>query len=111
MGILTYAGRTYELEDRLLAHLKIAIAAKLRLGQGFLLSWPVPGDQSSGRVSLWLSPGTPLAFEFRGSKPPELNRVWLQALERSSQGLRGMTVMPEQDASEYLEAAGGATAP
>lgn len=111
MGTLYYAGSPYEIEDRLLAHLKIAITTKLRLGEGFLLSWPIPADRGSGRVSLWLSPAIPLDFVFRGSKPPALSREWLEALERSSHGIRGMIAIPEHEVTEYLAAAGRPAAP
>jgi len=112
MGLLVYAGsESYEIEDRVLAHAKIAITSKLRRNECFLLNWSVPASSGSGRVSIWLSPAIPLQFRFSGSKPPELNRVWLEALERSSTGVRGMLLMGEDEAGQYLQAAGGATAP
>lgn len=111
MGYLIYGATTeYEIDDRVLAHLKIAIIAKLRLQESFLVNWTVPPEYGSGRLSIWVAPGIPLQFRFSGSKAPELNRVWLDALARSSHGLRGMVVMKEDEAQEYLEAAGSATA-
>lgn len=108
MGYLIYgAGAEYEFDDRVLAHLKIAIVAKLRLQESFLINWTIPSGAGGGRTSLWLSAGIPLQFRFAGSKPPELNRVWLDALARSSHGIRGMVVMGEDEAAEYLKAAGG----
>ncbi|AYG03576.1 hypothetical protein D7I44_08550 [Gryllotalpicola protaetiae] len=111
MGTLTYAGFDYRIEDRLLAHLKIAIAAKLRVGEAFLLNWQIPVDEGSGRVSLWISPDIPLSFRFSGSKPPEMNRRWLDALARSAHGIRGMVVMNEDQAAEYVAKAGSPAAP
>lgn len=111
MGYLIYgSGTDYEFDDRVLAHLKIAIVAKLRLQESFLINWSVPSDAGSGRISLWISPAVPLQFRFAGSKPPELNRVWLDALARSSHGIRGMVVMGEDEAIEYLKAAGAPSA-
>lgn len=111
MGYLIYgAGAEYEFEDRVLAHLKIAIVAKLRLQESFLLNWSIPAEAGSGRASLWLSPNVPLQFRFSGSKPPELNRAWLDAMARSSHGIRGMVVMGEHEAEEYLKAAGAPSA-
>lgn len=111
MGYLVYgSGTEYEFDDRVLAHLKIALVAKLRLQESFLLNWVVPSDRGSGRVSVWISPGIPLQFHFSGSKPPELNKVWLDALARSSHGIRGMVVLREEDAQEYLNSAGAPTA-
>ncbi|KQV04987.1 DUF7882 family protein [Leifsonia sp. Root112D2] len=107
MGYLIYgAGAEYEIDDRVLAHLKIAVVAKLRLQESFLLNWSLSPSDGSGRVSLWLSPSIPLQFRFSGSKPPELNRLWLQALAHSSHGSRGMILMAEAEAEAYLEEVG-----
>jgi hypothetical protein len=104
MGYLIYgAGAEYEIEDRALAHLKIAVVAKLRLQESFLLNWSLSPSDGSGRVSLWLSPSVPLQFRFSGSKPPELNRLWLQALAHSAHSGRGMILMSEDDVEAYLE--------
>ncbi|MFC4242494.1 hypothetical protein ACFOYW_03835 [Gryllotalpicola reticulitermitis] len=108
---MTYAGNRYEFEDRLLAHLKVAIAAKLRLREGFLLNWQIPAGEGAGRVSLWLSPDVPISFQFGGSRSPELSRIWLDALSRSSHGIRGMVALGEQEAADYLQKAGGSSAP
>jgi hypothetical protein len=101
----------FEFDERTLAHLKIAMAAKLRVRESFLLNWAVPAERGSGRMSLWISPEVPLIFVFHGSKPPQLNKTWLDALSRSAHGIRGMTVMPEDEAEAYLRAAGSPAAP
>jgi hypothetical protein len=104
MGYLIYgAGAEYEIDDRVLAHLKIAVVAKLRLQESFLLNWSLAPSDGSGRVSLWLSPSIPLQFRFSGSRPPELNRMWLQALAHSAHSTRGMILMAEDEATAYLE--------
>lgn len=106
MGYLIYgSGAEYEIDDRTLAHLKIAIVVKLRLQESFLINWTVPAEEGSGRVSLWVSPAIPLQFRFSGSRPPELNRTWLEALALSSHGTRGMVVMPESDAEGFVASA------
>jgi hypothetical protein len=108
VGYLVYGSSAeHEVEDRALAHLKIAIVAKLRVQESFLINLTIPAERGSGRVSLWISPGIPLEFRFSGSKPPELNRVWIDAMSRSSHGVRGMVLMGEHEAAEYLKAAGG----
>lgn len=104
MGYLIYgAGAEYEIDDRVLAHLKIAIVAKLRLQESFLLNWAQSPSEGGGRVSVWLSPAVPLQFRFSGSRPPELNREWLQALAHSSHGSRGMVLMGEDEVGPYLD--------
>ncbi|GAA4184406.1 hypothetical protein GCM10022288_05080 [Gryllotalpicola kribbensis] len=105
------ANDAYEFDERTLAHLKIAMTAKLRVRESFLLNWVVPSEKGSGRMSLWISPEVPLVFVFHGSKPPQLNKVWVDALARSAHGIRGMTVMPEAEAESYLRAAGSPAAP
>jgi hypothetical protein len=111
MGTLTYAGVDYTIDDRVLAHLKIAITAKLRVGEAFLLNWAIPATEGSGRISLWISPQISLTYRFAGSKPPELNRRWIDALTRSSHGIRGMVMMDEGEAIEYVAKAGSPAAP
>jgi hypothetical protein len=112
MAQLIYgAGVSYEFDERTLAHLKIVIASKLRQREPFLLNWQIPTEQGSGSRTLWFAPDIPIAFRFRDQKPPQLNRVWLEALTRSAYEPAGMTVIPEAAAEEYLRAAGPAAAP
>ncbi|GAB3808790.1 hypothetical protein GCM10028798_35410 [Humibacter antri] len=100
MGYLVYNDRAqYRFDDRTLSHLKIAITSKLRLQEGFLLSWRVAPEDGGGRISIWLSPSIQLQFLFNEPAPPPLNPQWLEALARSSHGLRGMVVMAENEAA------------
>jgi len=102
MGYLHYGGlHEYEFEDRTLAHLKLAITAKLRRQESFLLSWVNPPEKGGGRVSLWLSPSIPLAFRFSGSRPPTLNRDWLDLMIELSNTPRGLQLISEQDAERH----------
>lgn len=94
MGALIYDGNEVEFDDRLLAHLHVAIVQKLRHGESFVLSWRERND-TGGRSSLWLHPSIPLYFRFSGSKPPTLNREWVHALVMSSNSPHGLVVMPE----------------
>jgi len=97
MGYLTYGGsQEYEFEDRTLAHIKVAITMKLRRQESFLLSWSNSPERGGGRTSLWLSPHIPLTFRFSGSRPPQLNKEWLEVLSELSNTARGLTVVPEQ---------------
>lgn len=99
MGYLVYNDRAqYRFDDRTLSHLKIAITSKLRLQEGFLLSWRVAPEDGGGRISIWLSPAIQLQFLFNEPVPPPLNPKWLESLSRSSHGTRGMVVMTEDEA-------------
>jgi hypothetical protein len=101
MGYLVYGdGTEYEIDDRALAHLKIVIGSKLRRQEGFFVSWEHRPEDGSGRVSVWVSPAIPLQFRFVGSKPPQLNRHWLEVLADSSFGPRGLHLVTEADADK-----------
>lgn len=104
MGHLVYgAGTSYDFDDRALAHVKVAVGAKLRRQESFYVSWVVPVSEGSGRVSIWLSPSIPLQFHFRDKRPTQLNRVWLKALELTAMSDRGMVVLDEEEAEAYVQ--------
>jgi len=98
MGTLTYGDvQRFEFEDRLLAHVKLAIVTKLLRHESFLLNWTVPAEQGSGRVSLWISRETLLTFRFVGSRPPAINVRWVEALTLTSARTGGMQLMAEDE--------------
>jgi hypothetical protein len=98
VGILYYggSGTPIGIEDRALAHLKIAITTKLRRGESFTLSWRHPDDQPGGRSTLWLHASIPLRFVFDAPEPPELSRQWIEDLMRSANSTGGIHLVPEQ---------------
>ncbi|MEL4318339.1 hypothetical protein WJX64_04935 [Leifsonia sp. YIM 134122] len=103
MGSLIYgAGTTYSLDDRTLAHLRVATGARLRRHESFYLSWSVPPEHGSGRITIWVSPSIPLQFHFVSSHPLALNRTWLMALNASADSDRGMTLMSESEAEDFI---------
>lgn len=98
MGQLIYGpGTVYEMDDRTLAHVKVAVVTKLRRQETFLLSWSHPVEHGSGRVSLWISVMVPLQFQFSGSRPPVINRAWAMAMMETSHSDRGVVVVSETD--------------
>lgn len=104
MGFLIYAGKSeYEFEDRVLAHLKVAVGMKLRRQESFFLSWSNPVEHGSGRLSLWVSPGIPLVFRFSGSRAPELNPAWLEVLNDLSHTPRGLIMISENEAENHAK--------
>jgi hypothetical protein len=84
-----------EIDDRILAHLKVVILAKLRRGESFAFSWETPPGEGSGHSSIWLNPAVPLQFEFAGSRDPHLNRTWLEQLVQLANSPAGLRVIPE----------------
>lgn len=96
MGLLIYGPGASEIEmdDRLLAHLRIVILTKMRNHESFSLSWRVDPGQGSGRETLWVHPSIALRFRFYGSRPPSINRAWIDLMTKAAN--RGdLRIMPE----------------
>jgi len=98
VGTLYYgdSGTPIGIEDRALAHLKVAIITKLRRGESFTLSWRHTDDQARGRSTLWLHASIPLRFVFDESEAPDLSRKWIEDLMRSANSTGGIQLIPEQ---------------
>lgn len=111
MGYLTYAGEDYEFEDRLLAHVKIAMASKLRRNESFFLNWKADPSAGMGRFSLWISPSIPLTFRFSGSRPPEMNQTWLEIMAEQSHTPGGLIIMTEAEAAQIAQKRAAANVP
>lgn len=99
MGTLLYgtSGTEIAFDDRALAHLQIVITAKLRRREGFIFSWTSAPGAGSGRSAIWLDPSSTLFFRYFGSRPPIINREWIEVLAASSNNPGGLvfTVEPE----------------
>lgn len=94
MGYLFYANtdQPIEVSDRLLAHIKVVTATKLRRGESFTLSWRHPEDIPGGRSTIWMHPAIPLRFVFTTAEPEMLNPVYLKELANSANSSGGLTV-------------------
>ena len=92
MGTLFYgSGRTrIRVDDRVLAHLKAVTTAKLRRGEGFLLSWIDSADAGHGRSSVWIHPTCDLHYKFDGGTPPKLDPAILDEMNVESMQARGI---------------------
>ncbi len=91
--IYDFAGSSVEIDDRTLAHLRIVIMNKLRRSESFMFDVE-PGD-GSGRRSFWVSPSVPIQFHFFGSRPPRINREWVEELMMVAGGAHGLSIVPE----------------
>jgi len=69
MGMIEYnsARPAIEVDDVVLAHLKIVIATKLRRQECFMMTWP-SGRKRGGRLSAWIHASIPLVMEFDGDR-------------------------------------------
>lgn len=84
-----------EFEDRVLAHLERVITSKLRRNESFTFTWRDDISLGGGRTTVWLHPSSNILFKFHGSRPPQLNRDWLQALTEVAAGPHGLYIVPE----------------
>lgn len=105
VGTLYYgdSGTPIGIEDRALAHLKVAIITKLRRGESFTLSWRHADEQPRGRSTLWLHASIPLRFVFDEPEPPELSRKWIEDLMRSANTTGGILLIPEHLDTDPIE--------
>ena len=95
-----YYGTTTEpisIEDRLLAHVKVVVATKLRRGESFTLSWTHGPGQEVGRSTVWLHPSIPLRFVFDEPEPALLSRAWIEALANSANSSGGLLLVDEPE--------------
>jgi hypothetical protein len=97
MGKLTYGSAVLviDFDDRLLAHLQMVIATKLRRGESFAFSWRDDAAVGDGRTTIWLHPALPLVFKYSGSRQPAINRAWVEALLQAANSSAGLHVVPE----------------
>lgn len=110
MGTLRYEVEEFAFEDRVLAHVQIVIGTKLRRGENFFLTWSLPTSAGSGRHALWIDKGIPIHISYSGSRPPVINREWVEALIRSS-ATGSVHVSEEPTGSEGPEGAEASAAP
>lgn len=98
MGTIYYGGSAtpIHIDDRVLAHLKVVVATKLRRGESFTVSWQHPEGEARGRSTIWLHPSIPLRFVFDDPEPTELNRAWIEELAQSASSSGGILLTEEQ---------------
>jgi hypothetical protein len=93
MGYLFYGNTAepIEIPDRLLAHLKVVVATKLRRSESFTLSWRHTEDIPGGRSTIWLQPSIPLRFVFH-SDSETLDPELLTRLAHAANTSQGLTI-------------------
>ena len=100
MGRFIYdtIANSVDLEDRTLAHLRIVFMNKLRRAEPFMFD--VELNDGTGRRSFWIHPSIPMQIHFNGTRPPRINRIWIDELMRSASGPNGLSIMPEPPEEE-----------
>lgn len=98
MGQLHYGNSDTRIEipDRLLAHLKVVIATKLRRNESFMMSWTA----DDGRSSIWLQPSIPLRFVFETADMEVLNPVAVRDMANAATSSAGLIVALDQEIPE-----------
>lgn len=93
MGKLVYGSgnRSFDIEDRALAHLRVVFMNKLRRGEPFMFHHSEPHVS----CSVWMHPSVPLVFQFHGSRQPTMNREWVEALMQEASSPNGLRLLPE----------------
>ena len=98
MGYMVYDSSTMiTFEDRVLAHLEVVIVSKLRRKESFALSWRETAENGDGRSTVWIDPSIPLRFRFSGSRPPTLDRDWIERLAAAAASSSGLIAVDEDD--------------
>jgi len=94
MGYLHYGSSSepIEIPDRLLAHIKVVIATKLRRNESFTLSWQHPAHQTPGRSTIWLQPSIELRFVFGSVEAEKLDSALLQQFANAANSSGGLIV-------------------
>ncbi len=79
-------------DDRMLAHVKVVVATKLRRGESFTLSWTHGPDEPVGRSTIWLQPAIPLRFVFESEQPESLDQNLLKRMANDANSSRGLSL-------------------
>ncbi|OIJ33737.1 MULTISPECIES: DUF7882 family protein [unclassified Microbacterium] len=96
MGRFIYEGSTkVEVEDRALRHLQLVMTAKLRRGEPFPYTWKEDASIGGGRITVWIHAGSSMVFKYVGSRQPEVNRAWVDALAYTANSPNGLYLVPE----------------
>lgn len=103
MGYLYYgaSNQAIEMPDRLLAHIKVVTATKLRRSESFTLSWQHREGDPMGRTTIWLQPAIELRFVFSSAETEKLDSALLQKFANQAGSSAGLVV----DLAEFDEVA------
>lgn len=96
MGYLTYANSAVaiEIEDEMLAHLRMVAITKLRRGESFALTVPTTG---TARATLWIQASIPIQFET--DKDVDLRRPLLVSMMEAANTSGGLDLADQRFAS------------
>ncbi|MBT9606694.1 hypothetical protein [Microbacterium sp.] len=91
------------IDDRVLAHVKVVVATKLRRGESFTLSWTHGVDEPGGHSTIWLQPAIPLRFVFDSEQPESLDQNLLTRMANDANSSRGLSLDIDVEGSDVVE--------
>jgi hypothetical protein len=102
MGNLFYGNTAdpIDMPDRLLSHVKVVAATKLRRGESFTLTLRHPAGAPAGRTTIWMQPSIPLRFVFDCPESETLDPAILKHLAESANSSAGLII----DMDEFEQA-------
>lgn len=80
---------SYDIDDRILAHLRVVMMNKLRRGEGFMLQLPTAGG---GRSSIWVRPKMAPLIQLYGGRAPQLDRDLIKEMMSKASDYDGLTL-------------------
>ncbi|MCU1542955.1 MAG: ATP-dependent ligase [Microbacteriaceae bacterium] len=101
MGTLVYGSNRTEvtIDDRVLAHLRLVILAKLRRSESFAFNVDHALEGQEAASTIWMQPAMELEFNFAPDFTPQINKVWADRLMHSANSVKGLEVIPETAAA------------
>jgi hypothetical protein len=102
MGNLYYGNTVdpIEMPDRLLSHVKVVAATKLRRGESFTLTLRHPEGGAAGRTTIWMQPAIPLRFVFCESESEAIEPGILKHFAEGANSSGGLVI----DIAEFADA-------
>jgi len=88
---------SYVIDDRVLAHLELAISVKFRRGESFAFTLSA-GDLKAGQGQriFWMHPSIPVQFHYDGDRRAvRLNPAWVERLIEAAFTDYGLRIVPE----------------
>jgi len=88
---------SYVIDDRVLAHLELAISVKFRRGESFPFTLAASDLKAGqGQRIFWMHPSIPVQFHYDGDRRTiRLNPAWVERLIESAFTESGLRVVPE----------------
>jgi len=96
MGHIKYDRETFEFSDLVLNHLQMAVSTKLRRGEHFFITWPVPAYMGSGRHSIWIDNAVPLQFVYDRKVSTKLDMEWMTRILEAASTPGGLHVPDDE---------------